>query len=167
VELTIRPYADADLEACRSLWRELTQHHRDLYDDQGIGGDDPGTHFDGYLANSKLESAWVAETDGRVVGLTGLLRDGDEGEVEPVIVAATVRGQGIGRRLLDHVVDVARERGLRSISIRPVARNALALHAFRQAGFRLLGHVELFLPLGSAPRDWKQGIELHGEPFGF
>ena len=79
MELTIRPYADSDLEACRGLWRELTQHHRDLYDDQGIGGADPGTHFDSYLENPKLEAAWVAETDGSVVGLTGLLRDGDAG----------------------------------------------------------------------------------------
>lgn len=167
MELTIRPYADSDLEACRGLWRELTQHHRDLYDDQGIGGVDPGEHFDRYRADPKLDASWVAETDGIVVGLTGLLRDGDEGEVEPVIVAATVRGQGIGRHLIEHVVAAARKRGLKSLSIRPVARNAMALHAFRQAGFRLLGHVELFLPLGSNDRDWKQGIELHGEPFGF
>jgi GNAT superfamily N-acetyltransferase len=167
VEFTIRPYADADLEACRELWRELTQHHRDLYGDQGIGGDDPGMHFDRYRTHARLAASWVADAEGRIVGLTGLLVDGEEGEVEPVVVTAELRGLGIGRRLLDHVVAEARSRGLKSLSIRPVARNAQALHSFRQAGFRLLGHVELFLPLSDRERNWEDGIDLHGESYGY
>ena len=29
---------------------ELTDHHRQIYDDPSIGADDPGTGFDDYLA---------------------------------------------------------------------------------------------------------------------
>ncbi|MBI4300887.1 MAG: hypothetical protein HY677_07095, partial [Chloroflexi bacterium] len=41
METTIREYRTADFEACRSLWGELTRHHREIYEDPTIGGDDP------------------------------------------------------------------------------------------------------------------------------
>ena len=73
LDVSIRPYQPSDLEACRSLWRELTQRHRDIYDDQSIGGDDPGPYFDRtYLKRPDLVATWVAEHEGAVVALTGL-----------------------------------------------------------------------------------------------
>ena len=42
----IREYASADYSACRMLWVELTEHHRRIYEDPSIGGDDPGGAFD-------------------------------------------------------------------------------------------------------------------------
>ena len=44
--ISIRAYEARDLGACRDLWRELTQRNRDIYDDQAIGGDDPGSYFE-------------------------------------------------------------------------------------------------------------------------
>ena len=38
---TVRGYEARDLEACRGLWVELTQKHRDIFDSPEIGGDDP------------------------------------------------------------------------------------------------------------------------------
>lgn len=166
--MEIRPYRPADLEACRELWRELTQHHRDIYDDQSIGGADPGGHFDEYLAHPKFAGAWVAEEAGAVVGLTGLLGDGAEMEIEPVVVSAARRAQGIGRRLLERMLDEARARGARSVSIRPVARNASAIRHFHEAGFRTLGHIEMFRKLDPSPgQGWKTGLDLHGREFGY
>jgi hypothetical protein len=50
MEYNVRPYRDDDREACRELWRELTQTHRDLYEDQSIGGEgDLGEYFDEHL----------------------------------------------------------------------------------------------------------------------
>ena len=167
VDNSIRPYEPSDYDACRALWHDLTQHHRDIYGDPTIGGDDPGSGFDTYREDPKLDAVWVAVDDDRVVGLTGLLLDGTEGEVEPVVIAPSHRSRGLGRRLLEHVIAEARARDLRSLSIRPVARNALALRRFHEAGFRLLGHVELFLPLDDKERSWKDGIDLHGRTFGY
>ena len=45
----VRAYESRDLDACRGLWEELTQWHRDLYQNPGIGGDDPGRFFDRHL----------------------------------------------------------------------------------------------------------------------
>lgn len=163
--MEIRPYRPPDRDACRELWRELTQHHRDIYDDPSIGGADPGVHFDEYLEHPKLAGAWVAEDEGEVVGLTGLLVEGAEAEIEPVVVRAARRARGIGRRLIERMLLEARARGARSVSIRPVARNALAIRRFHDAGFRILGHLEMFQRLEGAEQDWQPGIDLHGRAF--
>ena len=49
-DVGVRDYAPADYSACRMLWVELTEHHRRIYEDPSIVGDDPGRVFDDYLA---------------------------------------------------------------------------------------------------------------------
>ena len=164
-DFTIRPYRPSDLDRCRALWTELTQHHRDIYDDPTIGGDAPGLYFDEHLARVGPERIWVAERD-EVVGLVGLIVNGKEAEVEPVVVATAHRGRGIGQALLKRVVKEARELGVRYLSVKPVARNAEAIAFFFDAGLSILGHVEMFTDLRSpAPRAWKSGVELFGRTF--
>ena len=68
MNVSIRPYAPSDLDACRALWRELTQRHRDIYGDPKIGGSDPGSEFDAHLAHPKLAGVWVADNDTGIVG---------------------------------------------------------------------------------------------------
>ena len=163
MEQTIRVYSDQDYRACRALWVELTERHREIYGDPTIGGDDPGRGFDAYLANPQRRITWVAEADGNVVGMAGLILHGDEGEVEPVVVASSYRSQGIGRQLVDCAVAHAREIGVRFLSVRPVARNLEAFSFFVEAGFNTVGHIDLFQDLDpSAGRQWKPGIVIHG-----
>ncbi len=165
--VSIRSYEPRDLDACRALWRELTQRHRDIYDDQTIGGDDPGPYFDThYLTRADLAAVWVAERDGEVIGLTGLLRSGDDGEVEPLVVSAPSRPQGIGSQLIAHVIAEAKALGLRHLSIRPVARNVDALRLFHREGFRALGHLDMFMDLSDdSSRRWKTGVSIHDKDF--
>ena len=92
----IREYRPSDFDACRALWNELTEHHRDIYDDRSIGGADPGQGFETYLGHPKRRASWVAELDGQVIALAGLLVQGEEGELEPVVVSLTHRSKGIG-----------------------------------------------------------------------
>ncbi len=162
--LHIRPYEPSDLEACRGLWRELTQRHRDIYEDPTIGGDDPGLSFDAHLASPNLAGVWVAEDETDIVALSGLLIDGEDGEVEPIVVRSASRSKGAGGQLLDHMIEEAKRRGVRFLSVRPVARNIEAISFFYEAGFRLLGHVDLFMELSRpTAREWRPGIALHGK----
>jgi GNAT superfamily N-acetyltransferase len=162
VPAAIRPYQPADRAACRNLWAQLVQHHRDLYDDQSIGGPEPGLEFDEHLARSDLAVLWVAESAGEVVGLCGLLVTGDEGQVEPVVVRPSHRGQGTGRALLETAIAEAWRRDLRFLGLQPVARNTRAIALFVSLGFDHLGHVDLFQDLKpELGRTWKQGITLH------
>jgi GNAT superfamily N-acetyltransferase len=160
--VAIRDYAPAHLDAARALWVELTERHRLIYDDPTIGGDEPGLAFDAYLALPQHLATWVAVVDGDIVGLTGLLADGDGGVVEPVVVTAAARGEGIGTRLLQHVRAEAARRGMRSLGIHPVARNVDAIRLFHRAGFRTLGHLDLFCDLVDRGYTWQPGVDLHG-----
>lgn len=163
MNLSIRDYEQRDLEACRALWVELTQHHRDLYDDPTIGGDAPGLEFDAHLAREDLAAFWVAELDGAVVGMTGLLLYGRDADVEPVVVRARLRGGGVGRALIAHALAEARARGVRFLSLRPVARNVDAIRLFVDQGFSKVGQIELSMDLGGEPPySWMGGVELHG-----
>ncbi len=167
-EVIVREYAAGDYRACRALWTELTEYHRYIYGDPSIGGDDPGAGFDDYLAMPQRTGSWVAESDGRVVGLTGLLDRGTSGEVEPVVVAEAARGKGAGRRLISRVVEEALARGYEYLAIRPVARNVTAVRRFHAAGFRTLGgHIDLTMDLGERRHEWLPGASLHGLDFNF
>lgn len=147
--VAIRSLAPDDHGACRALWAALTAHHRRLYDDPTIGGDDPGAGFEAWQRRPDRVAAWVAEREGEVVGMAGLLvpQGGDEGEVEPVVVRPDRRGEGVGAALVAQAVDEARRRGLRFANVRPVGRNRRAIRFFAGCGFDLLGRVELSMAL--------------------
>ena len=167
-EAFVRNYGDGDYAACRSLWADLTEYHRGIYGDDSIGGDDPGAGFDDYLVEPRRVRSWVAESHGRVLGLTGLLDHGSSGEVEPVVVAAAVRGQGVGRMLISRVVEEARARDYEYLAIRPVARNVAAVRRFHAAGFRTLGgHIDLTLDLKARRHGWLNGARLHSLDFDY
>jgi N-acetylglutamate synthase-like GNAT family acetyltransferase len=162
--VSIRQYESGDLQECRDLWLELTVHHRGIYGVDSIGGEDPGSQFDEHLTAIGPERLWVAEDEGRVVGLTGLIVDGTSGEVEPVVVTEGERGAGIGASLVARVVEEASELGIRLLSVRPVGRNARAIRFFRDAGFDVLGHVEVFMDL-TGEREWVEGETLADRGF--
>jgi N-acetylglutamate synthase-like GNAT family acetyltransferase len=155
---SIRKYHPSDLESCRSLWEELTEWHRRIYEDPAIGGSDPGRFFEEHLSRVGADNLWVAVQDGAVVGLTGLMGEGEEAEVEPLVVSEQDRRKGIGGSLLEYIVAEARRRGVKYLSVRPVARNVDAIGFFFNRGFVNVGHVELFKDLSEGK--WKEGLRL-------
>lgn len=168
MKTVIRDYQLRDYGVCRALWKELTEHHREIYDDPNIGGGDPEQGFEVYLANPKRRASWVAEIQGQIVALAGLLVDGEEGEIEPVVVSSHYRSRGIGTMLVRHAVEQARRMRVRYVSVRPVARNKEAISFFVKLGFDLLGHVQLFQDFSGAPRSkWESGISIHGHKLGY
>jgi GNAT superfamily N-acetyltransferase len=161
--LAIRAYEPADLDGCRQLWRDLTQWHREIYDDPTIEGDD---YFDRHLADPRLLGLWVARHDARPIGLTGLLAEGADGEIEPLVVAPSWKYRGVGRALVEFVIGEAKNRGMRYLNVHPVARNIEAIAFFHSAGFTTLGHINLLLELKpGGVGTWKSGIRLHRRVF--
>ena len=159
---SLRLYQPEDHAVCKALWAELTQRHRDIYGDPSIGGADPGQGLETYLANPHRQVTWVAEVNGQVVGMAGLIVQGEEAEVEPVVVSVAHRSRGIGGLLVRQAVEHARKNGVRFLSVRPVARNAEAFAFFVAAGFDIVGQIDLFQDLApAAGRAWKAGIMLH------
>jgi GNAT superfamily N-acetyltransferase len=166
VNISIREYQDGDLESCKLLWRELTQHHRDIYSDQSIGGDDPGIYFERYLEKPNLVGPWIVEDNSIVLGMAGLLVDKEEAEIEPIVIRSEFRSHGVGTLLLERLKAEARKRGVEYLSIRPVARNIEAIKCFHRAGFSILGQIDMFLDLTEeSSQGWKDGVNIHGYAF--
>jgi GNAT superfamily N-acetyltransferase len=179
--VTVRPYRPLDHRACRELWAEFIGEYRRLYADPSLGGADPGAGFEEYLTRLDLAGVWVADhPDQGVVGLVGLVladtgavgataRRGDHpaGEVEPVVVAARLRGRGIGRELLEYVATQARRRGMRQLSINPAVRNVHALRCLHAAGYDTIDSVTLTVALNGAAGPEGPGLDLHGLDFSY
>jgi ribosomal protein S18 acetylase RimI-like enzyme len=166
--MRIRNYTPSDLDQCRNLWAEMTQRHRDIYADQSIGGEDPGLEFDAHLSRVGPKRVWVATHGGEAVGFVSLIVEGEEAEVEPIVVTAGQRDRGVGEELLRHAVQEARRLGVLVLSVKPVARNTEAISFFHEAGFTTLGHIQLFMWLGpSSPGQWKPGPTLFGRQFSY
>jgi N-acetylglutamate synthase-like GNAT family acetyltransferase len=163
--VTIRRYDEQDSAACRSLWAELTRWHRALYDDPSLGGDDPGSGFDRYREDYAAARLWIAERKGSVVGLIGLIIRGKQAELEPVVVSFDVRGQGVGRSLVETALEAAQAEGVVQIKVSPVARNATALRFFHELGFDTLGHVDLLLDLERPKKYWRERERLGEREF--
>jgi N-acetylglutamate synthase-like GNAT family acetyltransferase len=162
--VAIRRYRPEDLEDCRSLWTDLTAWHRQLYADPTIGGSDPGAGFDAHLVEVGPERIWVAEQDGRVVGLAGMILSERKVELEPLSVRAGCRGLGIGRQLAEAVIAAARAEGARQVVVRPTGRNAEAIRVFHTLGFDVISRVELVYDLTDDER-WREGEGLAGRTF--
>ncbi|MDH5459898.1 MAG: GNAT family N-acetyltransferase [Candidatus Bathyarchaeota archaeon] len=161
----IRKYQNDDREQCRALWRELTEWHREIYQDPTIGGEHPEDYFDKHLAAVEPDQLWVAVYASKVVGLVGLIVKGNEAEIEPLIVSKAHRRKGIGKQLIETVVSEARKKGVRFLDIKPVARNVNAVKFLYKQGFKNLGHIELFMDFSNYP--WKLGLEVFGCEFNF
>jgi N-acetylglutamate synthase-like GNAT family acetyltransferase len=164
----IREYQRGDLDRCRELWRSLTQRHRDIYGDPTLGGSDPGLEFDSYLVEALPHRVWVAELDGRVLGLCGLLVRGEESELEPIVVDPSQRSRGIGALLAQEAVAESRRLGVKYVNVRPTARNLEAIRFFHREGFRLLGRFELSIALDAAtPFGSARTTEVHDLTFDY
>jgi len=165
LQCVIRKYQSEDREHCRKLWKELTEWHREIYDDPTIGGEHPEDYFDEHLAKVGSDRFWVAVHDSEIVGLMGIIAEKEEAEIEPLIVSRSYRGKRLGEMLIKEAISEARRNGSRYLNINPVARNVQAIRFFHKQGFRNLGHIQLFLDLSSCT--WKPGLKLHDREFSF
>jgi GNAT superfamily N-acetyltransferase len=87
--------------------------------------------FDGHV--------FVFDDAGSVLGFGVVLpRDDGDAELDGLFVEPDAWGRGIGRRLTDHVVEVARRRGCLAVN---VVANKRALGFYAKCGFEALGEV--------------------------
>jgi GNAT superfamily N-acetyltransferase len=149
--VTIRGYRPSDHNACRRLWAELIEHRNRLFGQPVDGETDAGAGFEEYLTQLNLSGMWVADhRDSGVCGFIGLMLEGRSGEVDPVVVTSSMRGQGIGRALLGKVADESRRRGLRRLAVSPPVRDVSALRALHTAGFATLASVTVSYDLSDS-----------------
>jgi amino-acid N-acetyltransferase len=62
-----------------------------------------------------LDHFWIAEHQGQVVGVAGMERYGDSGLLRSVAVTLAWRSTGIGRTLVERVLEEGRTNGVREV----------------------------------------------------
>jgi len=86
---------------------------------------------------------FTATADGAVVGHIELVSTGEaRARIARVLVDPALQGRGLGEQLLRTVLDEARERGIRALTLRVVPTNARAIALYEKLGFVLTGTEE-------------------------
>ena len=81
----------------------------------------------------------VAERNDELVGYAVLWCIADEGELANIAIREDLRGGGLGKELLDQVIDVARRRGVLSIYLEVRPSNVVAGRLYDERGFEEVG----------------------------
>jgi GNAT superfamily N-acetyltransferase len=78
----------------------------------------------------------IARLDGRAVGCGALRKlDGESAEVKRMYVAPEVRGQGVAKKILEHLESVGRELGVHRLVLETGIYQAEAIALYHGAGY--------------------------------
>lgn len=133
--MRIRPATNADAPAARDLVFSVLAEY-------GLRGEPGGIDRDlediegSYFAQGGLFE--VVENDaGRLVGTAGLMPIGEGvGELRKMYLLRETRGQGLGKQLLERMLEAARQRGYKRVELETagVLKEAIAL--YERYGFK-------------------------------
>ena len=142
--IQIRPYRPADLVAIKELtvtaFDGVTLEQNVEQALGVLGGHDwqwrKSRHVDEDVATNAA-GIFVAERAGSVVGYisTVIDRAAGKGRIPNLAVAADLRGQGLGRQLIEHALTYFRDQGLVYAMIETMAQNAVGQHLYTSCGF--------------------------------
>ncbi len=93
----------------------------------------PPESFWGELA--RADRYYVVADDGVVQAYGGLWIAAPDADVQTIAVAPGAQGRGLGRRVLDHLLDHAAQGGCRRIHLEVRADNHAAIRLYEDAGF--------------------------------
>lgn len=139
-ELIIRPVQPNDWPAIAAIYQQGIDTGVATFETQAPAPDKMAAK---YMAAPKL----VVEQDGQVVGyaLLSAVSDrcvyGGVAEVS-IYIAASHRGLGIGKRLLEQLIAESEQLGLWTIQATVIAKNKASIAVHKQAGFREVGYRE-------------------------
>ncbi len=86
---------------------------------------------------SDRERIWIAELDGRMVGCIAIVAlSPQEAQLRWFLVDPSIRGMGVGKKLLGEAVSFCRDCRYESILLWTVSALAAAAHLYRGAGFK-------------------------------
>lgn len=95
--------------------------------------------------SSKGSHMWVAEWNGKIVGMVGVIHNETHkpgvAELQRMSVSTSCRKMGIARKLLDQLIEHAREEGLQKIVLKTTSAQGPAVGLYKKYGFK---HVDIF-----------------------
>ena len=148
MNIVIRPYQAGDLEALRRITIEsfdgvsfdqiveskfgLLNGHDWRWRKARHIEDDVTTHAAG---------TFVAEADGEILGYitTAIDHAAGKARIPNLAITAQARGQGLGRKLIQHALDYLRREGVAYAMIETMAGNEVGEHLYPSCGFVEIG----------------------------
>lgn len=84
-------------------------------------------------------TGFVCVSEERVLAYGGMLIAPDEGQITNVAVHPDARREGLGRSVVDALIEEARARGLEQVSLEVRVSNLAAIALYERAGFTVEG----------------------------
>lgn len=142
---TIRPYADGDLPLMIEITCEAFEPVSiDRNIEEHVGGSINGKDWR-FRKSLQIEfdvvrqpgGVFVAEASGQIVGYITTFHDVEAGVgfIPNLAVAAGHRGQGLGRRLIEHAVSHFRDLGVTYVRIETLEQNEAGQSLYPSLGF--------------------------------
>ena len=121
--ITVRPMVMTDVDGVMAVEHDsfLTPWSRSAFEEE--------------LAQNRLARYIVAVENGEIVGYAGTWLVINEAHVTNVAVSGQRRREGIGRLLMQKLMDLARENDMESMTLEVRVSNAAARHLYEQLGF--------------------------------
>jgi ribosomal protein S18 acetylase RimI-like enzyme len=131
-EITILPFHPEDQAETKQLvLAGMAEHWGKIYFSRNPDLNDIATS---YSAAAFLED----RTQGRIVGCGALVsRSEKTAEIVCMSVAAETRRQGIARRTLDHLIEIARNKGYSQVILETIATWAAVIEFYLHFGFHI------------------------------
>lgn len=79
---------------------------------------------------------YVAELDGAIAGCCGIRNIAGEGEITNVVVSADHRKKGIGRKMMEYMLERAKENGIGDCTLEVRVSNQPAIRLYENLGFK-------------------------------
>jgi GNAT superfamily N-acetyltransferase len=134
--LIVRAGRSEDAETCGLICYEA---FKAIADEHNFPPDFPSSEVSGGLLTSLLSRGdlyrVVAEVDGRVVGSNFLWENGTIAGVGPITVDPAAQNVAVGRRLMEDVLQRARERGIAGVRLVQAAYHNRSLALYTKLGF--------------------------------
>lgn len=102
---------------------------------------------------SGYESWVLREQDGMLAGYFLIMFAVDEAHLLNITVRRSLHGRGLGRALLDKVVQVARDNAMASVLLEVRPTNLRALSVYRRYGFAEIGRRKGYYPAANNTRE--------------
>ncbi len=138
--MILREMTEADLDAVARIENEVHAH--------------PWTrrNFSDAL-HSKYECKVYASEAGEMLGYAVLMLAVDEAELLDIAIAMQHQHRGLGRRLLEEMIALARRADMRRMVLEVRTSNAAAIGLYRKAGFADIGLRRDYYPAANGRED--------------
>ncbi|AEF16719.1 MULTISPECIES: ribosomal protein S18-alanine N-acetyltransferase [Thermoanaerobacterium] len=81
----------------------------------------------------------VAEVDGQIAGYGGFWVVVDEGHITNIAVHPDFRGQGVGSAIVEGLIELAKNKGITSMTLEVRESNLVAQSLYKKYGFKPVG----------------------------